>query len=437
MPIFKRLLTLLAVLLLTLSATGIGLAQSDGPDPNSPIKLETPVLMMNQVPVNRTKAKIRNTDADDEDDATPESVASPVAGGDVSLAAMVLDSSSLPEGWFLIGEGYTSAEDLANSLAGQIDPAALLATGLELYYDSYYVNAEGNTVRTYIISFETPEGAADGFAILEDEETLVPNGSFEDLPGLEGVGSEPSEISTGTIENGDGTQTNSYDVSFTVGRYEIGAAMETYDGSEPDTNVVDQMASDIELRATAVIAGEPVEQIDYSLPDQVVTFETTGVSEGYQTSSEAFLVSDPELAPTGYLSGYFRSGSFSESITAVLPYVTVGVTTFESAEAVEAAMDNTDAIMPRYDLLDETDEIDVAGVDASLAFVFASPEGEGELDSVRLFLQIDDQLISIDVQGEGSIEDALALAQDLGDSQVSCVVDGECEPLRITDDSTL
>ena len=81
-----------------------------------------------------------------------------------------------------------------------------------------------------------------GFDILENEALLVPNGAMTDSPAPAGLGESPSEITSGYTENGDGTQTHTYDISFRIDRYEVGAAMETFDGSQPDSAVVDQMA---------------------------------------------------------------------------------------------------------------------------------------------------------------------------------------------------
>jgi len=89
-------------------------------------------------------------------------------------------------------------------------------------YTSYYINRDRNTVRTYIIEYKTVDGVQKGFDILENEQLLVPNGSFTDKPGPTGVGEKPSEITSGFSENGDGTQTKTYDVSFRIDRYEVG-----------------------------------------------------------------------------------------------------------------------------------------------------------------------------------------------------------------------
>lgn len=422
MVVSRRMFNLLAVVLLAVSTAGMAVAQTDGPDPTSPIKLETP-----------------DTDESQSEDGTLdqeqptqrgglEPGATPGAATDPPLAAMTLDSSSFPEGWFLIQEAYTGADELIDSLRGQVDADALIEAGLVNYYDSYYINMDGNTIRTYIIEFETAEGAAGGFALLEDEETVVPNGAFEDLPAPADLGDGPSEISSGTISNGDGTETNSYDVSFTVGRYEVGTAMETYDDSEPDSDLVDALAADLAERVAAVLAGEQVSGVEMSLPGHLITMDVPVGFEGFQNAAEAFLIADPELIPDDFLSGYYRGASYSGRIVRRVPYVTIGVSVFESARDVENALETTDQLMPNYDDLEELDDVEVDGADATLAFTFSSPEGNGDVDSARLFIQVDDLLISIDVQGETDVDTAIEVAEELASLQVSCVVEGDCQP---------
>ncbi|MDQ2682003.1 MAG: hypothetical protein M3Y37_00610 [Chloroflexota bacterium] len=482
MSLIRRMLIVLIVTLLTTSGTAAVLAQTDGPDPDGPIKLQTAEADDDGPDPNDPIAPPDRDDEDepaddespapgegdddttapgegdedtdtapsdddaldpaDDDDATEPSddddlapdaspAASPAGEEGVDIAAITLDSTSLPEGWFLISEGFTSGEQLADDLDGLIDGDELLATGIQTYYSSTYLNAEGNTVRSYVIAFETAEGAADGFAMLEDEEAIVPNGDFEDLPVPIDLGDGPSELSLGDYQNGDGSITTSLDFSFTIDRFEIGAAMETFDGSDPDQDLVEEMAQAVADRAEAVLAGEPLEGIDDSLPGSLITLDDANFTlEGYQTALEAFLIADPDIMPAGYVSGYFRAGSFGGP-TSRLPFVSVGLSTFESPVDVEDAMANTDSIMPLYDELEEIDGVEVADADAVLAFSFASPEGEGDPDSARIFVQVDDQLIVVDVQGAGTANDAEATALELAELQVACVLEGSCGPAEI------
>src|SRR5262245_17169328 len=107
----RRIMTMLALLVLALSASGFAAAQTSGPDPDSPIKLETP----------SSDAEESADDESLEDETGGESgAATPVASEVVQLAAMTLDSNDLPSEWVLIQESYTSAEELIASLSGLI-----------------------------------------------------------------------------------------------------------------------------------------------------------------------------------------------------------------------------------------------------------------------------------------------------------------------------
>jgi hypothetical protein len=453
----SRLVALLTVLLITIALSGIAVAQTGGPDPDSPVQERTPTPANDQkedpFPSGDDEDAEPTEDSDDsaptagvEDAASPPSDATPISGdatpagdatpvasaGDVDLAAMTLDSNSIPEDFVLIAEYYTSPQEIADSRAGQIDDEELFATGIQTFYQSFYINADGNRLRTYVIAFDTAEGATAGFNLFEDEEVLVPNGDLEDRPGPEGVGEAPSEITSGIIEEGDGTQQRTYDISFRIDRFEVGAAMETYDGAEVDEELVDQMAVDLAERVEAVIAGDDVEAVDYNLPAQLITLETDFQLEGYQTVGETFLIDDPDNLPDGFTSGFYRGASFSNNITSLLPFVTVGISSFDSADDVEEALANSDSIIAPYPDLDEIQRLDFDGVDDAFGFTYSSPEGEGVPDSARLFLQVDDHLIVIDVQGVDSAEDAEAMATDIADAELACALDGNCdEPVSL------
>ena len=453
----SRLAALLTVLLITIALSGIAVAQTDGPDPDSPVQERTPTPANDEkedpFPSGDDEDAVPTEDSEDtaptggdEDSASPPSDATPISGdatptgdatpvasaGDVDLAAMTLDSDSFPEEFILIAEYYTSPQEIAEGRAGQIDDEELFATGIQTFYQSFYVNQDGNRLRTYIIAFDTAEGATAGFNLFEDEVVLVPNGDLEDSPGPEGVGEAPSEITSGIIEEGDGTQQRTYDISFRIDRFEVGAAMETYDGAEVDEALVDQMAVDLAERVEAVIAGDDIDAIDYNLPAQLITLDAELQLEGYQTVDETFLIEDLDNLPVGFASGFYRGASFSNNITSLLPFVTVGISSFDSADDVEEALGNSDSIIAPYSDLDEIQRLEFDSVDDAIGFTYSSPEGEGEPDSARLFLQVDDHLIVIDVQGVDSAEDAEAIASDIADAELACALDGECdEPVSL------
>ena len=434
MFIRSRLIAVFAVLFLILTASGIAVAQTGQPDPNSPVKDRTPTPEATESrsapPKATAEATVRAvtpTPASSPEEGTPGAAATPLTGAEeIPLAAMTLDDTKIPSDFQLIAETYTTPEELAAGMAGQISAEQIAATGMIGMYTSYYINRDRNTVRTYIIAYKTVDGVQKGFDLLENEQLLVPNGSFTDKPGPTGVGEKPSEITSGFSENGDGTQTKSYDISFRIDRYEVGAAMETTDESEPDTKVVDQMARDVADRVEAVLAGEQVSGVDLSLPGKLLQLEQPTSLEGFETAAEAFAISNPNDAPAGYVAGYFKGVSYSTSVTTSLPVVTIGLLTFESDNDVADALDNTESIMPSYTDLQELQRFAVNGADDAIAFSYSAPSGQGQPDSVRVFAQVGDQMVIVDVQGMDTLKDATAAASDLTEAEIGCAVDGDC-----------
>jgi hypothetical protein len=126
------------------------------------------------------------------------------------------------------------------------------------------------------------------------------------------------------------------------------------------------------------------------------------------------------------VSGYFRAASLTDNIMDFLPYATVGISVFESPADVADVLEETTQIMPAYDDLEEIDDVDLSDADAVRAFIFASPNGEGEIDSIRIFAQVDDQLITIDVQGAQDEDEALDIAMELAEAQLECALGGPC-----------
>lgn len=435
MALRNRFTVMLAVLVLLVSVSGLAVAQTDGPDPDSPIQLPTADTNDGDQPAETPTVPPSPTSTPTS--APTDSKASPVAApGEFDLAAMTLDSSAIPEEFILIGEAYAPLEGLADSFIGLINHEELLATGIAGFYQSTYINAaSGDTLRTYVVAYDTVEGVQGGFDLLEDEEMLVPNGALSDLPALAGVGEAPAEITTGFIENGDGTRTGSYDVTFRIDRIQAGAAMETRDGSDPDSEIVDAMARALADRVAEVLAGNEVSGVVYGLPDALIRFEILPAYEGYQSADETILSDAPGELRDGYLSGYYRAASFSTSPISVVPYITIGVNQFATGADVAEAIAAPEAMMPAFDDLGELTEVTVdgadplaiEGADAVIALSFSSPQGEADKDSVRLFIQADDRLISIDVQGMASTTEALDVAVRLAELQVDCTIEGVCD----------
>ena len=291
----SRLSLLLTVILLSLSLSAVALAQSD--DPNRPVANPTATDddgdFMDRTPESTDDSEDATPGDTDEDapDASPEaSPVGPVESGD-DLAAMTLDLNSMPDGWYLSGESYVSLDQLSDGLVGAVTREELAATGMTGFYESVYTDGVASQVRTYIIAYDSADGVQKGFDILENEELLVPNGAMQDLPCLDGVGEQPCEITDGTTTEPDGTSQATYDISFRIDRYEVGAASETFDGSEPDKDLVQSLARDLADRVNLVLAGGTPDAVDPSLPGQTLTLDGDIAYEGYQPAAELFPLS--------------------------------------------------------------------------------------------------------------------------------------------------
>src|SRR5688572_25151558 len=144
MAVRLRPFVFLGLVLSLVLGPAIGLAQTGGPDPDSPIQV--PTEADNRTPTVRLDPTATVASSPDDQEATPG--ASPIAVAGPDLAAMTLDSRSMPDEYQLIGESYTPIEDLLDAMLGLIDRDELLATGIIAVYQSSYINVEdGSTIR--------------------------------------------------------------------------------------------------------------------------------------------------------------------------------------------------------------------------------------------------------------------------------------------------
>ena len=429
----RRLLTLLMVLMLALGAAGGVLAQDDGPSPDSPTKDRDDDAVTDDE---------GEQDADDED-ATPESD-SPVdddpnedeplpeaPAGPLDLAAMTLDSEELPEGFQLVAESYIDLDLLAENLSELATDDELDDLGIVGYYETTYAAVDGGShIRSYVIEYPDVNAVEDGFALFEDEERMVPGETgLDDAPGPEGIGEEPSEVTTGTYGE-PGAEQSAVDITFRIDRLGVGVAMETFDGSEPDEDLVEELAEVKEARVVAALTGEAIENVDPRLVERVVTFSGETNFEGYQSVSDAYGSVDSPAAD-GFIASYVRGATFSDDPTeTIAPYVTVGVSSYGDEDEVLAVLDASDQIMPQFPGLEE---IDAPMIDRSptVGYSFESLIEGDDLASVRLFVAVDDALLSVDVQGFASTDDALEAAVSVAEEAVACVDGGDCGPVNL------
>lgn len=104
------------------------------------------------------------------------------------MASITLDRAMLPGGFVLVGETFLSAEQVAQ---GDVSAEDLTGAGFVSQYVSVYRNAEsGVEISSYVSAWTDGAAAEAGFAIIEDEARLHPEGSFEDSEA--GVGEAPA-----------------------------------------------------------------------------------------------------------------------------------------------------------------------------------------------------------------------------------------------------
>jgi hypothetical protein len=208
--------------------------------------------------------------------------------------------------------------------------------------------------------------------------------------------------------------------------------METFDGSEPDQDVVEELAAAKEARVVAVLTGEEIANVEPALVEGVVTFAGETTFEGYQSVADAYgSVESP--AGEGFIASYVRGATFSDDpAETIAPYVTVGVSAYEDEEAVLAVLEASDEVIPQFP---ELEEIDVPLIDGSptAGYSFESLIEGGDLASVRLFVAVDDELLSVDVQGFASTDEALEAAVAVAEEAVGCVDGGDCGPVGLPD----
>ena len=432
----RRLLALILMLTL-LSFSGAGVLAQDAEGTPSP---DTPTRDRDDDP---DADQDEDIDEPDDPDTNGDDSAGQVGDPDADLAAMALDSESMPEGYALSNEYYVDLEGLAESLAdqGALDDADEFADlNVTAYYESFYAPEDfSGYLRTYVISYESADDVEAGFELFEDESLFIPDdsGEWEDEPGFEGIGDEPAEITTATIETPDGGEEQTVDVTFTVDRFQVGVSQSTFDGSDPDLDLLEELAEEIEERVTAVAEGDEVENVDTNLPELLPTLAGPPPFEGYGAADDAFGYGGEaadEIADE-FVSAYTRAQSFSEDPTlGWQPYLTIAVASFSDDAVVEDLLAEPDVMAPAFEGVEEAD-VDEVGDSPAVSFVYPSPISTGDPDSFVIFVGVESLILKIEVQGIQTIEQAEEEALGIAEDFLSCVVDGsDCGPYELPSD---
>lgn len=345
----------------------------------------------------------------------------------LDLAAMALSSDDLDVAMTLSFEAYLSGAQVVDQLlAGTIPASEVEATGLRWYYESQYQSADGSTrIRSYVEEYDSAAGARAGFDLLENEDNFLSDGvAYVDEPGLEGIGESPSEVTTSTVESSEGAPSGaSMDATFRVGRLLAGVAIDTVSTTAPDEAELLTLATRLEERIRAVLDGDEINGIDSSLATGMLNFEGgQDIQEGYVSLADAFGDAVPPAALEGFQSGYLHAVALGMETNPdlPLPLVSISVSTFASEDGPLAVLTAADEVTPPFSLIERIDLDIVPGATAAVGFSFSSPLTGGEPDSVRLMVVAGDRLITIDVQGGGTLDQARDAALSLAEQQLAC-----------------
>ncbi len=366
-------------------------------------------------------------------DATPDSAEN---GSRLDLAAMVLDAADLPDGVRLLSDNYISVASLISGFGGDLEGAGLVG----FYESTYGLIDSPMTIRSYAEEYEDEAGAATGFAVLEDESGLYPDGAAEDAP-VPGVEGDDEEISTIDFEAPGGVPVRGIDATVRLGRVIVGAAMENFGGTDaPDADLVNELIAVVAERAASVTGGDGADGRDLTLPAAllVTSDDEPVIIEGYLAPSEIV----PEALEDAR---YAVEGAFGRTVglrfsnapeTPPVLFVNLILVTFDEAEAAEQALYALDDLPLPSLLPPPTDSFRQQATTAAIPGVDAFNESwraflpGGPIDSVRLGFVLDDRLVIVEVAGGANLNAAHEAAVLIAEAQRDCLDAGDvCDEL--------
>ncbi len=392
------------------------------------------------------------------------------ARGDLDLAAMALVASDLPQGFGRnYGGSYYPGSLYGIVFATQFSPVEVAATGIQRTYEDFYNARDAPaTIGIFIDEYETSEGATAGFALFEDESRVSADEeilSTVDVP-AHGIGEEPSETSISTYRYEDGTTSQFVGTSFRIGNLNAGVWEERYTSPDeggmpsaatpapPDDHQVQDvvaMARALSQRMETVLNGETPPGIDPALAAEMLPLDTIpGIARGQ--TWEGFRDGPVVLGYEGSLdskaidvkNGYGRTVALGSGEDLSPPYIAVTLAESTSPEAARNVLDAvreapgdlpTPGPFPRGFARDLVTDPMIAGADETLAFTSAlngADDNNAPVDSARVVFIVGPKLVSVDVQGVASADDALAAATDLANQQSACLAaGGQCTVLTM------
>lgn len=349
----------------------------------------------------------------------------------VDLAAMTLDSSVLPKGYDFRSESTLTADQVVAGAKG-VDARSLTAGGFQTMYVSAYQSEDGKRrIRSYVSAWSSEDAATKGFAIVEDEAKMMPGGTFKDAAA--DVGEDPREVTTGTYTDAAANKAmvRLIDTTFRSKNLIGGVAVETLDGSAPDTKVAESMAKALQQRIATVQSGKSPSGVDLALGGHVMELTADGqpVQVGFLTSSEAETLYGLSGSSLHAFKSSFVSAISLGTTQKPLPLVSASVTSFASAKDAGTVVDQANELFPALEQSSERDDLTVAGADKVVAFAYANDlTNPSSQDSYRVVLSAGANLVVIDVVGAPDIDTAANVAETLATAQVACLAKGARTP---------
>jgi len=350
------------------------------------------------------------------------------AGPDVALrsklAAITLDQETLPDGFSFVGEAFLTADQVAS---GTLDTKALTDAGFQSEYVAVYENTSDNSrVRSYVSAWTDDAAAQKGFDLLENESATSPDATLTDADST--VGETPHEATTGTYTDGDKT-IGTADVTFRSGSLLVGVALEKTDGSAADAAVAETLAKTSSDRATQVAGDKSPQFTDLKLPAQALPLQGLGaeVQAGFISPAEAEAIYGLQGSSLAKLTASWTSTVGVGTGDDQVPYVTVGVTSFGSADEAKAVVTGASDLTGSLANGMAIQGAKLDGADATAAFSFTSLATGGEAaNSYRILGSKGASLITIDVQGAPTEDLAKQAAESLAKDQLACIGQVTC-----------
>lgn len=365
--------------------------------------------------------------------STPESTPTPDTGMRAQLAAIVPRTEDLPVGYEFVGETFLSADEVAS---GTLDAATLTDAGFTTQYVSVYENPEnGSRIRSYVSAWDDASAAEAGFALLEDEGVVAPDGTFEDSEAT--VGEDPQETTTGTYTLEDGTSVGTADVTFRHENLLVGVAVESMDGSAVDAEMAVELATLLQERIQIVESGESPEHTSLELPAKVISLSEQGdvLQVGFLGPVEVESIYGVQGSVLAGIDASWVESVMVGDPAAGAPVITVGTSTFGTPEDAATAVEQSAELFTPLANQEAVEDVSLDGADAVKAYRYSSANAEGDtLDSYRLIFATGSSLSVVDVQGAGSDASAADVASQLAAAQLDCQTGSTCEAPKLSAD---